>query len=327
MTRFRAGAAQVSSALLFATGTAAAAAFGPEAIKTLVPAHRDTWWFTALAAGALALITLALWLRRWHRNLDVATIVASAIDPHRAETGRAFHASSQAHATRISPMPFVPYAVHLHHDRPTAAAQVDDFGRRLNELVSMAEVIAPTAPRINLLITARNAAAFRIGAQLGRNHRKDVVLHHADATGHSGVLRLAGHGGALNGLTVTRTHLRDADPARGCLLLNVTGQGGPVRDPVERLCADLGLTFLIEVRYTPGRLPTTRRAFEAVVATAVRGWQQHRPQHTRGPSAVILNCPSVIAAGLGAQLAIHGDSPWIPYEFNDGTYTEFAPAR
>lgn len=326
MTRLRIALLRASSAMLLATGIAAAAAFGPEAVKTVVPPQHETWRFTGLTAAAFALIGIGLLLRRRHQDLDTATIVASAIDPHHAEAGRAFHASSQAHAARISPMPVVPYAVHLDHNRATAAAQVDDFGRRINELVSMAEVMAPSARRINLLITARNAAAFRLGMQLGRNHRKDIVLHHADARGHNGVLRLAGRRATLNGLTTTSDSFGSGPgELRGCLLLNVTGKHEITRAAAERFCIDHQLRFLVEIHYTGDHLPTTRKAFEAIVATAVQGWQRHRPANARGPSAVLLDCPAVIATGLGAQLAIHGDGPWIPYEFDHGTYTAFTP--
>jgi len=111
----------------------------------------------------------------------------------------------------------------------------------------------------------------------------------------------------------------------GCLLINVTGKGNITLSCAREFCEVSGLAFLVEVKYAGPRLPTGRKAFEAVIATAVQGWQQHRPDHTKGPSTVILDCPAAVAAGLGAQLAVHGDGPWIPYEFNNGTYIPFEP--
>lgn len=318
-------ALRAGSAFLLAAGTAMAAVFGPETIKNLVPTPYDTWWFIGLTALAFLAIAIALWLRQQQRDLDIATIVVAAIDPDREETGRAFHSSAQTYAARLSPMPVVPYAIHLKADRQTAAGQIDQFGRRINEFLSIAEAIVPSARRINLLITARNAAAFRIGRQIGRNHRKEILLHHADSGGQGAAIRLTGGGSRLPDLTVQKRREMAGDgPKQGCLLLNVTGKKDITLDRAMELC-DRTNRFLIEVRYDGDRLSSNQKTFEAVIATAVQGWREHRPSGAKGPSIVLLDCPAVIAAGLGAQLAMHGDGPWIPYEFDNGAYLPFAP--
>jgi hypothetical protein len=280
------------------------------------------------SGAAVVLILAALWWRQRLRDLEVATVVVAAVDPRLEAAGLSLHNSAQAYAARISPTPVVPYLVTLQADRAMAAVQADRLGDRVNEFVSIAQAIAPTARRINLVVTARNAAAFRIGQRITKNHRKEIAVHHGDSDGFFPAVRLAGGGNTGCAETcVTRRHdITDGNPQRGCLLVHIGAHDDGVVSNVLAACTELGAGFLVEVRHPHDRLPSQRHAFECVVSQALAGWAEYRTAATRGPSHIALRCPAVIALALGAQLAAHPDEPWIPLEWSDGRYLPFAPA-
>lgn len=310
---------------MLAIGTASAAAFGPEFVKSLVTGSTDAWWFLGLFGAAVGIILAALWWRQRLRDLDVATVVAAAIDPHLEAAGLSLHNSAQAYAAGISPAPVMPYLVPLPADRAAAATQADKLGDRVNEFISIAQAVAPSARRINLVLTARNAAAFRIGQRITKNHRKQIVIHHGDANGFFPALRLVAHHGHSRRCECRRHTIDGGAPDRGAVLVHVGAVDDGALDRAKSACADAGAGFLVEVHYPHNRLPADRGTFEGLVAEVVAGWAEHRAEGTRGPTPVMLRCPAVIALALGVELAAHPDAPWIPYEFTDGRYVAFTP--
>jgi hypothetical protein len=329
MGRIRPFAASASAALLLAVGTAMAAAFGPEYLKSVVPSDRQRWWFVSLFGLAIVLLLVGAWQRKKASDLDTIAIVAAANDPATAAMGRAILSSAQSYARKRFPLSMAPFVYELPMGRAEAAALVDALGDQLNEMISFTDTLAPSAKQIHLVLAMRNAAAFRLGLKVGRNHRKEIVLHHGDNSGHYPAIRLAcAQPSTLAGLSDAKVELRTGDPRRAALLLNLSdGRHKATFERAEAACGRAGYGLIIDVRYDSGRIPAKLAAFETIVLHALAAWNRHRPAGLRGPSIVLLDCPAVIAAALGAHLATHPDGPWIPYEYDNqaGTYDEFAP--
>lgn len=319
---------RVSAAVLLAVGTAAAAAFGPEFVKSVIPAAGQQWWFLALFVMSVAVILGSIWLRKKARDLDSVGIVVSAVDPAGRERGRAIYESARRYAQQTFSTSVAPFVADLPADRAEAAERVDGLGDRVNELIGFTEQLAPSATRINLVLAMRNAAAFRFGMRLGRTHRRQIVVHHGDGSGYFPAARLADFGASsLAGLSASTVRIDGGDETRACLLLNLSGRGDATLRRARESCSGLGIGWLVDVRYDRPRIPSTQAAFEAVISYALKAWAENRPRRLAGASIIMIDSVAIVAVVLGVQFAVHPDGPWIPYEYDDGsgTYHPFAP--
>ena len=326
IVRFR--FARWTAAVLLAVGTAGSAAFGPEFIKSVIPPVGQTWWFLGLSMLAIAITGVALWQRRKAVDLDTVGIVVVAVDPEDEPRGQALYAHARRYSQRAFVAPVAPFMERLPIERAAAAAQVDNLGDRVNELIGFAEELAPSASRLNLVLVMRNAAAFRLGMKLGKQHRKPVVAHHSGAGSAFAASRLTDfEGSALDGLTSSSVTVDGGSEDRACLLLNLQGHGDATLDLAKRSCAALGVGSIVEIRFNRDRLPSNQTTFESVVQHTLTAWRNHRPSTVAGGSIIIIDGPAVIALVLGTQFGTHPDGPWTPYEFDKVTasYSAFAP--
>lgn len=326
IVRFR--SARWAATLLLAIGTAGSAAFGPEFIKSVIPSVGQTWWFLGLAVLALAITAMGLWQRRKAVDLDTVGIVVAAIDPGDEKLGQALYANARRYSRGAFVSSVAPFIERLPVERAAAAARIDSLGGRVNELIGFAEELAPSASRLNLVLVMRNAAAFRLGMKLGKQHRKPIIVHHSGAASAFAASRLIDFGGSeLDGLTSSSVPVDGGPADRACLLLNLQGHGDSTLDRARRSCADLGVGRIVEVRFNRNRLPSDQTTFESVVQHTLAAWQSHRPSTVTGGSIIMVDGPAVIALVLGAQLGTHPDGPWTPYDFNKETasYLAFAP--
>jgi hypothetical protein len=320
--------ARWTAALLLAIGTAGSAAFGPEFIKSVLPAAGQMWWFLGLSILAIAITAMGLRQRRKAVDLDTVGIVVVALDPGDESLGQALYANARRYAQSAFVAPVAPFMERLSVDRATAAAQIDSLGDRVNELIGFAEELAPSASRLHLVLVMRNAAAFRLGMKLGKQHRKPIVVHHSDAHGPFAASRLIDFEGfVLIGLTSSSVAVDGGSEDCACLLLNLQGRGDTTLDQAIRKCAELGVGRIVEVRFDRDRLPSDQTTFEGVVQFALTAWQDHRPSPVARGSIIMVDGPAAIALVLGAQFATHPDGPWTPYEFDRATasYSAFTP--
>jgi hypothetical protein len=326
IVRFR--AARWAAALLLAIGTAGSAAFGPEFIKSVIPQVGQTWWFLGLSILAIAITAMGLWQRRKAVDLDTVGIVVAALDPGNESVGQALYANARRYSQNSFVAPVAPFMERLPVERATAAAQIDSLGDRVNELIGFAEELAPSASRLHLVLVMRNAAAFRLGMKLGKQHRKPIVVHHSDAHRAFAASRLINfEDSAPEGLISSSVAVDGGSEDRACLLLNLQGRGDATLDRAKRKCAELGVGLIVEVRSNRDRLPSDQATFEGVVQFTLTAWRNHRPSPVVGGSIILVDGPAVIALVLGAQFAAHPDGPWTPYEFDKETasYMAFAP--
>lgn len=326
IVRFR--AARWAAALLLAVGTAGAAAFGPEFIKSVLPQTGQKWWFLGLSILAIVLTAMGLWQRRKAVELDTVGIVVAALDPGDESRGQALYANARRYAQSEFVAPVAPFMERLSADRATAAAQIDSLGNRVNELIGFAEELAPSASRLHLVLVMRNAAAFRLGMKLGKQHRKPIVVHHSDAHNAFAASRLIDfEDPTLIGLTSSSVAIDGGSTDRACLLLNLQGRGDETLDRAKHKCAELDVGRIVEVRFNRDRLPSNQTTFEGLVQYTLSAWRSHRPSPAVGGSIIMVDGPAVIALVLGAQFAAHPDGPWTPYEFDRTTasYSAFAP--
>lgn len=328
MGAVRLRAARWSAALLLAIGTAGSAAFGSELIKTVIPAGEQTWWFLALLILAITIIAMGLWQRRKIVDLDTVGIVVATVDPYDEQRGQALYTNARRYAQKNFVVSVAPFAELIPLDRAAAAARVDSLGDRVNELIGFTEELTPAASRLNLVIVMRNAAAFRLGMKLGKQHRKSIIVHHSDADHAFAASRLTNfEGSKFDDLTSSSTSVKGGFENRACLLLNLQGHGDATLDRAVQACTTLGVGRIVEVRSDRARLPSDQPTFESVVQYTLTAWRNHRPSNVVSGSIVIVDGPAVISLVIGAQLSTHPDGPWIPYEFDSTTasYVAFAP--
>jgi hypothetical protein len=327
IVRFR--SARWAAALLLAIGTAASAAFGPEFIKSMIPPVGKRWWFLGLSILAIAVTAMGLWQRRKAVNLDTVGIVVVAVDPAGDELrGETLYASARRYSQRTFVTSVAPFMERLPIERAAAAARVDSLGDQVNELIGFAEELAPSASRLNLVLVMRNAAAFRLGMKLGKQHRKPIVVHHSDPNHAFAASRLTEFkDSALDGLTSSSVTVDGGSENCACLLLSLQGRGDATLDRAKQACAALGVGRIVEVRYDRDRLPSDQATFESVVQHTLTAWRNYRPRTVVGGSIIMVDGPAVIALVLGAHLGTHPDGPWTPYEFDKATatYVAFAP--
>lgn len=327
IVRFR--SARWTAAFLLATGTAGSAAFGPEFVKSVLPSVGETWWFLGLSILAIVITAMGLWQRRKAMNLDTVGIVVAAVDPGDESRGQALYANARRYSQQAFVAPVAPFMERLPVERAAAAARVDSLGDRVNELIGFAEQLAPSASRLNLVLVMRNAAAFRLGMKLGKQHRKPIVVHHSDANHAFPASRLTDFKDCalLDELDSSSVTVDGGSKDRACLLLNLQGRGDATLNRAKQVCAAQGIGHLVEIRRDQDRLPSDQATFEGVAQYTLMAWRNHRPSSLVGKSIVIIDGPAVIALVLGAQLNIHPDGPWTPYEFDDATtsYSAFAP--
>lgn len=325
---FRLRSARWTAAFLLAVGAAGAAAFGPEFIKSVLPAAGRTWWFLGFLVLAVAIMAMGLWQRRKAVDLDTVGIVVAAVDPGDEARGQALYANALRFSRDAFVAPVAPFLERLPVERAAAAAQVDGLGDRVNNLIGFAEELAPSASRLNLVLVMRNAAAFRLGMKLGKQHRRAILVHHSDANSAFAASRLTGfEGSTVDGLTSSAVTVDSGSQDRACLLLNLQGRGDATLDPAKHACAAIDVGRIVEVRSDRGRLPSDQTTFEGVVQHTLTAWRKHRPRTVIGGSIIMIDGPAVIALLLGAQLGIHPDGPWTPYEFDneEASYMAFAP--
>ncbi|MGH3871370.1 MAG: hypothetical protein ACRDSR_07625 [Pseudonocardiaceae bacterium] len=328
MSVVRFHAARWAAALLLAIGTAGSAAFGPEFIKSMIPQVGQKWWFLGLSILAITVTAMGLWQRRKAIELDTVGIVVAALDPENESGGQALYTNARQYSQSSFVAPVAPFMERLPVDRAAAAAQIDSLGDRVNELISFAEELAPSASRLHLVLVMRNAAAFRLGMKLGKQHRKPIVVHHSDAHRTFAASRLIDFDSSVpDGLTSSALSVDGGCPDRACLLLNLQGRGDATLDRAKHTCFELGVGRIVEVRYHRDRLPSDQATFEGVVQFTLTAWQNHRPSPVIGGSIIMIDGPAVIALVLGAQFAVHPDGAWTPYEFdrNTASYMAFAP--
>ncbi|MGH4021254.1 MAG: SAVED domain-containing protein [Pseudonocardiaceae bacterium] len=325
IVRFR--FARWMAALLLAIGTAGSAAFGPELIKSVIPQLGQTWWFLGLLILAIAITAMGLWQRRKAVDLDTVGIVVAAIDPGDEPRGQALYTSARRYSRRAFVASVAPFMERLPVERAAAAERIDSLGDRVNELIGFAEELASSASRLNLVLVMRNAAAFRVGMRLGKQHRKPIVIHHSDADSAFAASRLNDFGSAPDGLISSAVTVDDGSEDHACLLLNLQGHGDATLDRAKQACTALGVGRIVEVRSDRSRLPSDQTTFEGVVQHTLTAWRSYRPSTVVGGSIVMVDGPAVIALVLGAQLGTHPDGPWTPYEFDNATssYVAFAP--
>jgi hypothetical protein len=310
-----------------AVGSALAAAFGPELVKSLVTAQTGgQWWFVVLVATALGALLLGL-MQRWLQRQVTVGLVAHVLDPKRPpELGRQLAARAEAYARERFTVSFA-LTSELADNRLDTIGAVDRLAGRVLAALTVAESLAPGASRIGLVPVLTVAPGFRLGARLGHTFARPFVVHSI----------LQGEGTpAYFPAVILRDDNRTADvtnplrvespeaitgcnPARSALALDVQGRGPRFAEQVRRACQVYDIGWLVLMQTTSARLPEDRAAFSAVVDQVVDDWRAEAPAHT-SRHAVFFSGPVAIAIALGARLANNHPDQWMPFSFDDGEY-------
>lgn len=316
-------------------GSAAAAGFGVEIVKSFAVAEpAGRWWLVLAFVVGVALIVTGLVQRAAARRAVRVGIVVTALDARRS-LARAQQLAQQAEAySRSACSVTLKTSVELPQDRSWDRAIVDGLADETLTATALAERLTPDAARVNLIPTMPLHVAFWFGARLGYTHARDVVVHSIlqgdGAPAYFPAVSLRTTDSVGQPLLVDRLEAIDGgDLTAVALALDLQGRGDQFFDAVTAACRQHGFGTLLRVRSRTDRLPENRDTFTAVVEQTRRAWlDAPLTEGARtGRHAIFLSGPVAVSVALGARLAGPDHGRWTAFTFDPVTssYEAFPP--
>ncbi|PRX05144.1 UNVERIFIED_ORG: hypothetical protein CLV66_10528 [Actinomadura viridilutea] len=314
-------------------GSAVAAGFGVEAIKSIATGDaRGRWWFILLFAVGLALIIFGFRKRGQLRRTNVG-IVATVFDARRS-LARAEQLDAQAETySQNTCQHTFKTSFRLPDDLADSSQLVDALAEETLAAITMAERLTPGASRINLIPTMPLHIAFWFGAKLGHSHARQISVHairerdgepsYFPATS----LRAVEH--TVEPLILEPLRTISESPV-AALALDLQGRGDQFFDQVVAACHQHRIGRLLPLRSPHSQLSPDEQTFTGVVEQTCRAWRDAPlPDASRtARHAIFLSGPVAISLTLGARLASNNHGRWTAFTLNQqtGEYEPFPPS-